>query len=61
VDDAGVRLSEDIWEEEEKLDDNDRRELDMLFGEEEIHEIVDQMEKNKAEGPDGIPVEFVQS
>jgi hypothetical protein len=32
----------------------------MPFNEEEIHEVIDQMEKNKAATPDGIPVKFYQ-
>jgi hypothetical protein len=58
--DAGVRLRDDIWDREEKLEDGDRESLDRPFTEEEIHEIICQMEKNKAAGPDGIPVEFCQ-
>jgi hypothetical protein len=27
---------------------------------EEVKSVVDQMEKNKAAGPDGIPIEFYQ-
>jgi hypothetical protein len=39
--DAGVRLSDNIWDENEKLDDSDRINLDMPFTEEEIHEVID--------------------
>ena len=32
----------------------------MPFTEKEVKEVIDQMEKNKAAGPDGIPIEFYQ-
>jgi hypothetical protein len=34
--------------------------LDRPFSEEEIKSVIDQMEKNKAAGPDGFPIEFYQ-
>jgi hypothetical protein len=56
--DVGVRSRDDISGREEKLADEDRANLDRNFTEEEIHDIICQMEKNKAAGPDGIPIEF---
>jgi hypothetical protein len=44
--DVGVRLNDDVWEMDEKLDDTDRENLDRPFTEEEIHEVIAQMEKN---------------
>jgi hypothetical protein len=35
-------------------------ETDIPFNEEEIKSVIDQMEKNKAAGPDGFPIEFSQ-
>jgi hypothetical protein len=49
------------WSESECLNDVDRAEMDKWFTEEEIRGVIDQMEKNKAAGPDGFPIEFYQS
>jgi hypothetical protein len=48
---TGIRLSDEIWTEGEKLNAQDRF---------EIKDVIDHMEKNKAEGPDGFPIEFYQ-
>jgi hypothetical protein len=45
VEDAGVRLRDEIWDEEEKLNEDDRISLDRIFTEHEIHDILCQMEK----------------
>jgi hypothetical protein len=58
--DSGIRLSGDVWSDEEKLNDVDRAGLDMNFSLEEIKDVIDHMEKNKAAGPDGFPIEFYQ-
>jgi hypothetical protein len=60
VHDTGVRLRDDTWGENEKLSEEDRINLDRSFSEQEIYDTICQMEKNKAAGPDGIPVEFYQ-
>jgi hypothetical protein len=60
VTDAGVRLVDNIWEENEKLNEVDRELLDRPFTAEEIHQVIDQMERNKAAGPDDILVKFYQ-
>jgi mannosylglycoprotein endo-beta-mannosidase len=60
VADSGVRLNDNIWDESEKLDETDRNLLNAPFTEEEIHQAISQMEKNKAAGPDGIPIEIYQ-
>jgi hypothetical protein len=56
--DYGIRLANDTWSAEEKMDDLDRESMDRPFSEEEIKNTIDQMENNKAAGPDGIPAEF---
>jgi hypothetical protein len=38
--DAGVRLRDDIWDREEKLEDGGSVNLDRNFTEEEIHDII---------------------
>jgi hypothetical protein len=35
--------------------------MDREFTEEEVKNVIDQMEKNKAAGPDGFPMEFYQT
>jgi hypothetical protein len=59
--DRGVRLDENVWNTDEKLNDLDRENLGRRFTMEEVKHVVDQMEKNKAAGPDGIPIEFYQA
>jgi mannosylglycoprotein endo-beta-mannosidase len=56
-----TRMRNGIWSESECLNDEDRVEMDKPFTEEEIRGVIDQMEKNKAAGPDGFPIEFYQS
>jgi hypothetical protein len=60
IDDTGIRLRDDIWLEDEKLNNFDIVDMDRRFSLEEIKEVVDHMEKNKAAGPDGFPIEFYQ-
>jgi hypothetical protein len=56
--DSGIRLEDNIWSAEEKINDLDREAMDRPFSEEEVKYTIDQMENNKAAGPDGIPAEF---
>jgi hypothetical protein len=56
--DSGIRLADETWSLEEKIDDLDRESMDRPFSEDEIKNTIDQMENNKAAGPDGIPAEF---
>ena len=42
------------------LNDNDREKLECASTIEEIKNVVFQMKKNKAPGPDGLPIEFYQ-
>jgi hypothetical protein len=53
-----ARMRDDIWSDVESLTKEDRIDMDKPFTEEEIKNVVDQMEKNKAAGPDGFPIEF---
>jgi mannosylglycoprotein endo-beta-mannosidase len=55
-----VSLDPDLWVEGEMVSDLDNEETTKLFSETEIKGALDQMEKNKAVGPDGIPIEFYQ-
>jgi hypothetical protein len=48
------------WSKSECLNDVDRAEMDKPFTQEEIRGVIDQMEKNKAVGPDGFSIEFYQ-
>jgi hypothetical protein len=48
AEDRGVRLNAEIWENAEKLDDRDREILSRRFTEQEVKDVVDLMEKNKA-------------
>lgn len=53
-------LREDMWIPQEQLSDAENIELNRPFDEEEIKYIIESMEKNKAAGPDGFPIEFYQ-
>jgi hypothetical protein len=57
---SDITLDSDLWEEGEKVSDSDNDEITKPFSESEIKEALVQMEKNKAAGPDGIPIEFYQ-
>jgi hypothetical protein len=41
-------MNDNIWDDNERLDEADRELLNSPFTEEEIHQVIDQMEKNKA-------------
>jgi hypothetical protein len=56
-----MALDANIWSVEEKLNEDDNEVLNEPFSESEIKNALDCMVKNKAPGPDGIPVEFYQS
>jgi hypothetical protein len=55
-----ARLRDDSWSASECLSESDRREMDLPFSEKEVKDVIDQMERNKAAGPDGFPIEFYQ-
>ena len=51
-------LNENLWEDNEKVNSLDNEELTKPFSEAEIKIALFLMEKNKAAGPDKIPIEF---
>jgi hypothetical protein len=53
-------LDPDLWSAEEKVTEQENEELTKPFLEEEIRDALFQMERNKAAGPDGLPIEFFQ-
>jgi hypothetical protein len=55
-----LKLSNNIWLPHEKLNFDDNLVLNEPFSEDEVKFALDRMVKNKAPGPDGIPVEFYQ-
>jgi hypothetical protein len=57
---SDITLHSDLWEDGEKVSDSDNDEITKPFSESEIKEALVQMEKNKAAGPVGIPIEFYQ-
>jgi len=54
------QLDSDLWGENELVSEDDNILLTKSFSEEEIKYALFQMEKNKAAGPDSIPIEFFQ-
>ena len=55
-----VRLDPDLWEGVPTISDTENTFLCRPFSDEEIKGALDLMEKNKAAGPDKIPIEFYQ-
>ena len=51
-------LDPDLWDENELVREYENEILTQPFSEDEIKEALFQMEKNKAAGPDSIPIEF---
>jgi hypothetical protein len=51
-------IDHDAWGRHEKLDDGDNEVLSKHFTMEEVKEALFSMKKNKAPGPDNIPIEF---
>jgi len=54
-------LDPNLWENDEKVTEEENEELIKPFSEAEVKEALFQMEKNKAAGPDSIPIKFYQS
>ena len=52
-------LAEDLWDRDELVSESDNELLTGPFSKKEIKDALFQMEKNKAAGPDSIPVEFL--
>jgi hypothetical protein len=48
VEDTGVRLSGDIWNTGEKLNDTFRENMSRKFTKEEVKNVIDQMEKTQS-------------
>jgi hypothetical protein len=55
-----MSLDPNIWSIDERLCVEDNCILDEPFSESEVKNAIDIMARNKAPGPDGIPVEFYQ-
>ena len=53
-------LNVEIWDSNELVTNEENTELTKPFSKTEIKEALFQMEKNKAAGPDKIPIEFFQ-
>jgi hypothetical protein len=51
-------MDPDIWENIPKVSQDDNELLCKPFSEKEVKDALDQMGKNKAAGPDKIPIEF---
>jgi hypothetical protein len=61
ADGNAFELSNDLWPEEETVRRELNEELVKPFSEEEVDAALLEMERNKAVGPDGIPIEFYQT
>jgi len=61
VPESSLPIDPNLWEPDEKVTDADNSLLTCPFSEEEIKHALFQMDKNKAAGPDKIPVEFYQA
>jgi hypothetical protein len=53
-------LDPSLWDDGEKVSDAENSDLTRPFTEQEIKSALDQMEENKAAGPDSMPTEFYQ-
>lgn len=56
-----IQTDSDIWADATKISEADIDSLYQPFTESEVHSALFQIEKNKATGPDKIPIEFYQS
>lgn len=59
-DDHDIHIDSNVWAELELVSDEDNQLLCSPFSEIETKEALFQMERNKAAGPDKIPIEFYQ-
>jgi hypothetical protein len=55
-----IDMDQNLWGEDDKVREQENIELIRPFSEEEIKSALFKMEKNKAAGPDGFPIEFFQ-
>jgi mannosylglycoprotein endo-beta-mannosidase len=53
-------INHSMWKPHEKMDDNDNEIISRPFTIEEVKDALFSMKKNKAPGPDNIPIEFYQ-
>jgi len=61
VDDHNIHIDSSLWGELEQVSEEENQMLTRPFSEPKIKEALFQMEKNKAAGPDKIPIEFFQA
>lgn len=61
ADDHDLHIDNNVWHELPQVYDSENEELCRPFSEKEIKDALFQMEKNKAAGPDKIPIEFYQN
>ena len=59
--DHDLHIEQSVWDELPKVSEFENEDLCKPFSELEIKEASFQMEKNKAVGPDKIPIEFYQT
>jgi mannosylglycoprotein endo-beta-mannosidase len=61
VSETSFPINPEMWRGQEKVSEEDNEKLIKPFAEKEIKYALFQMKKNKAAGPDKIPIEFYQS
>ena len=61
VEEHNIHMDQSVWDEVDKVSDEDNEKLCKPFCEQEIKDALFQMERNKAAGPDKIPIEFYQA
>jgi hypothetical protein len=55
-----IHIDHGVWDELEHVSDEENHNLCKSFSEKEVMDALFQMEKNKAAGPDKIPIELYQ-
>jgi hypothetical protein len=58
---GGIRLNEDVWDDQGHLDEREAEMLVEAFAKKEIKDALDDMKVNSASGPDGFIVSFFKS
>jgi hypothetical protein len=56
-----IQINDDLWDQSVSLSESDNDQLCKPFSKAEIWNGLSQMEKNRAAGPDSIPIEFYQA
>jgi len=59
--DHNIHIDQSLWDEVDKVLDEDNEKLCKPFSEQKIKDALFQTERNKAAGPDKIPIEFYQA